>query len=140
MPSGDAEMIIRSNERAVEYRSSQVAFTSELVQRIQELSQKNLELEGENFALKEQLQGILNAELKKSELEEQSRRFHEEHRLLIENYGRNGACTCKMCNPKVVGLIFIVCPICGNKRCPHASNHLYECTNSNSTGQEGSVY
>lgn len=34
----------------------------------------------------------------------------------------------------------IVCSSCGNKRCPHASNHRYTCTNSNDTGQEGSVY
>ena len=29
----------------------------------------------------------------------------------------------------------LVCPICGNKRCPHASDHNYECTNSNDVGQ-----
>jgi len=35
---------------------------------------------------------------------------------------------------------FIVCPTCGNKRCPHASDHDYACTNSNEAGQAGSVY
>ena len=35
---------------------------------------------------------------------------------------------------------FIVCPICGNKRCPHASNHELPCTNSNERGQLGSIY
>jgi hypothetical protein len=35
---------------------------------------------------------------------------------------------------------FIVCPTCGNKRCPHASDHSYACTGSNATGQNGSVY
>lgn len=34
----------------------------------------------------------------------------------------------------------ILCEICGNKRCPHASDHRYECTNSNAPGQAGSVY
>ena len=34
----------------------------------------------------------------------------------------------------------ILCPICGNKRCPHASNHRYACTNSNDTDQIGSIY
>jgi hypothetical protein len=34
----------------------------------------------------------------------------------------------------------IVCPTCGNKRCPHASDHRYECTQSNEPGQPGSVY
>lgn len=35
---------------------------------------------------------------------------------------------------------FIVCEICGNKRCPHANNHDNECTGSNETGQKGSAY
>lgn len=33
-----------------------------------------------------------------------------------------------------------VCPICGNKRCPHATDHNYECTKSNDVGQTGSLY
>lgn len=35
---------------------------------------------------------------------------------------------------------FIVCPNCGNKRCPRATDHDLECTNSNEPGQEGSRY
>lgn len=34
----------------------------------------------------------------------------------------------------------IVCGHCGNKRCPHASDHNLECTNSNKLGQRGSIY
>ena len=34
----------------------------------------------------------------------------------------------------------VVCEHCGNKRCPHATNHTLDCTNSNDTGQEGSRY
>lgn len=34
----------------------------------------------------------------------------------------------------------IVCPVCGNKRCPRASDHRLECTGSNEPGQAGSVY
>ena len=48
------------------------------------------------------------------------------------------ACSCKRCHPYNFGVI--VCDKCGNKRCPHASDHEYECTNSNEPGQEGSVY
>lgn len=33
-----------------------------------------------------------------------------------------------------------LCPTCGNKRCPRASNHGNECTRSNASGQPGSVY
>lgn len=35
---------------------------------------------------------------------------------------------------------FIVCQQCGNKRCPHATNHRNECTDSNAPGQPGSEY
>lgn len=34
----------------------------------------------------------------------------------------------------------ILCPLCGNKRCPHATNHNNPCTNSNEPGQPGSRY
>ena len=32
------------------------------------------------------------------------------------------------------------CEICGNKRCPHHSDHTLACTGSNEPGQEGSVF
>ena len=32
------------------------------------------------------------------------------------------------------------CEKCGNKRCPHHSDHNLECTASNEPGQPGSVY
>ncbi len=34
----------------------------------------------------------------------------------------------------------ILCQICGNKRCPHATDHRNECTGSNVPGQDGSTY
>jgi hypothetical protein len=34
----------------------------------------------------------------------------------------------------------ILCPTCGNKRCPKATHHDNECTGSNEPGQEGSNY
>lgn len=50
-------------------------------------------------------------------------------------------CGCLKCSPNVFpNMRFNVCPICGNKRCPHATDHNYECTNSNDVGQTGSVY
>ena len=39
-----------------------------------------------------------------------------------------------------LGTRMVVCPICGNKRCPHATDHELECTNSNEPGQKGSAY
>lgn len=34
----------------------------------------------------------------------------------------------------------VVCPTCGNKRCPKASDHRLACTASNEPGQKGSIY
>jgi hypothetical protein len=34
----------------------------------------------------------------------------------------------------------IVCATCGNKRCPHATDHTLACTDSNEPGQPGSHY
>jgi hypothetical protein len=34
----------------------------------------------------------------------------------------------------------IVCPACGNKRCPHSTDHNLACTGSNEPGQPGSRY
>ena len=42
-------------------------------------------------------------------------------------------------NP-ATGHHMILCPECGNKRCPKASDHTLACTNSNASGQPGSRY
>jgi hypothetical protein len=34
----------------------------------------------------------------------------------------------------------VVCSGCGNKRCPHATDHRLACTGSNDPGQPGSDY
>ena len=34
----------------------------------------------------------------------------------------------------------ILCPTCGNKRCPRATSHRLECSGSNAPGQPGSRY
>jgi glycerol-3-phosphate cytidylyltransferase len=60
-----------------------------------------------------------------------------------------GACGCYKCSEQQIDPItllprtmttFIVCPNCGNKRCPRATDHTLECTNSNEPGQQGSRY
>lgn len=57
------------------------------------------------------------------------------HRCIEENNVRlpNSPFKVNMC-------FMILCPICGNKRCPHASDHRLACTNSNDVGQKGSIY
>lgn len=54
-------------------------------------------------------------------------------------------CKCHHCYqpPSILSvneLLYIVCPDCGNKRCPKANHHDNACTNSNATGQKGSAY
>jgi hypothetical protein len=34
----------------------------------------------------------------------------------------------------------VLCPTCGNKRCPHANDHRHACTGSNLPGQPGSAH
>lgn len=48
-------------------------------------------------------------------------------------------CGCHACAPpKLIGRRMILCPKCGNKRCPKATHHDNACTNSNEPGQPGS--
>lgn len=50
-------------------------------------------------------------------------------------------CWCDACLPiDDERRYMIVCPECGNKRCPKASHHANACTHSNEPGQPGSVY
>lgn len=48
---------------------------------------------------------------------------------------------CRTCRPITLNdMRFVVCPDCGNKRCPKANDHRNACTGSNEPGQEGSAY
>ena len=50
-------------------------------------------------------------------------------------------CWCTTCRPITMqDLRFVVCPECGNKRCPRAHNHELVCTGSNAPGQPGSSW
>lgn len=52
-----------------------------------------------------------------------------------------GQCWCTTCRPITLeDARFVVCPDCGNKRCPKAHNHELACTNSNAPGQTGSSW
>lgn len=60
---------------------------------------------------------------------------------IIGNYPGIPDCWCRTCRPVVLNdMRFVVCPDCGNKRCPRANDHRNACTGSNETGQEGSAY
>lgn len=53
-------------------------------------------------------------------------------------------CDCQRCRSQrqltQADIRMVVCPICGNKRCPKANYHLNPCTGSNEPGQPGSAY
>jgi len=50
-------------------------------------------------------------------------------------------CWCTTCRPiSMADMRFVVCPDCGNKRCPKANDHRNDCTNSNEVGQKGSSW
>ena len=66
---------------------------------------------------------------------------------LCEASEANWNCECFTClddeslgpmNPTLQRMV--VCPTCGNKRCPKATAHAHACTNSNEPGQPGSRY
>ncbi|WP_423788260.1 DUF551 domain-containing protein [Klebsiella quasipneumoniae] len=60
---------------------------------------------------------------------------------IIGNYPGIPDCWCRTCRPVVLNdMRFVVCPDCGNKRCPRANDHRNSCTGSNEPGQEGSSY
>lgn len=50
-------------------------------------------------------------------------------------------CWCATCRPVVFGdMRVVLCPECGNKRCPRATDHRNACSGSNELGQAGSAY
>ncbi len=58
--------------------------------------------------------------------------------LLHAMYTPNpNGCYCRACNPFLQRMI--LCPRCGNKRCPKAESHTFKCTQSNATGQIGEL-
>ena len=63
-------------------------------------------------------------------------------KILAERDALNAPdCWCRTCRPiTLTDMRFVVCPECGNKRCPHANDHQNACTGSNEPGQEGSAY
>ena len=57
------------------------------------------------------------------------------------------SCWCYTClnNPELgfanpVMSRMVLCPDCGNKRCPKATHHDQKCSKSNDPGQQGSRY
>jgi len=53
-------------------------------------------------------------------------------------------CHCHTCRPidatDPESVYMRLCGLCGNKRCPKATDHNNECSGSNDAGQIGSIY
>lgn len=73
---------------------------------------------------------------------EKAARSVDANELLYEHAkAQETACWCHKCSsPERIMSTMILCPDCGNKRCPKASDHGLACTGSNEPGQPGSVY
>ena len=54
--------------------------------------------------------------------------------------GAEPGCGCWTCNVEERWKRMFICPECGNKRCPRATDHRNSCTSSNEPGQPGSRY
>lgn len=51
-------------------------------------------------------------------------------------------CECAKCRRdrgEILAIRMYLCPICGNKRCPHIEWHKYKCTHSNQPDQIGEI-
>lgn len=61
--------------------------------------------------------------------------------LLAMAQPRKPACWCNACHrATITNIRMVLCPTCGNKRCPHANDHRNACTGSNAVGQPGSSW
>jgi hypothetical protein len=58
----------------------------------------------------------------------------------VEQMTYTGACWCYECAPGLHSQHMVLCPVCGNKRCPFATDHINACSGSNEPGQPGSAY
>jgi hypothetical protein len=78
--------------------------------------------------------------------------YHEYRRLQVDESklseglgaGAEARCWCHTCRPVSMtppeNMRMVLCPDCGNKRCPKANDHRHACTGSNEPGQPGSAY
>lgn len=66
----------------------------------------------------------------------------------VANVRSAGCSQCSTCLSRVKGTLglpltahqMVLCPDCGNKRCPKATHHDNACSGSNEPGQDGSSY
>lgn len=63
---------------------------------------------------------------------------------MSDDDGVEARCWCHTCRPVSMtppeDMRMVLCPDCGNKRCPKANDHRNACTGSNDTDQLGGAY
>jgi hypothetical protein len=69
--------------------------------------------------------GLIIAGFVLADLAKQKRGFTD----FDDPWESNPNCWCRACNPSLQRMI--VCPNCGNKRCPQAGDHRHLCSGSN---------
>lgn len=64
------------------------------------------------------------------------------HQCRLDRDERNAANYAASAAPAlgIRSMTMILCNECGNKRCPHATDHRHACTDSNEPDQQGSIY
>ncbi|MFV5921045.1 hypothetical protein ACLIJ0_00925 [Enterobacter hormaechei] len=129
-----------TNEQCLEFLS--IAFRHAEIKGDLELDDIRLGVKMANGSRAAMLQGVENAE---STTTMQTAPVLDSSPKIAESTSGNSPvisdCSCHTCRPVTISdMRFVVCPECGNKRCPHANDHRHACTGSNEPGQEGSAY
>lgn len=107
------------------------------------------EVERDTALLQQALEALEALKAENEMLREALKDAEHQKAALTTTADNQGRCDCRQCirergdmnfgAPRLM-TEFIVCRKCGNKRCPHATDHRNECTDSNDTGQAGSEY
>lgn len=93
--------------------------------------------------VREQAAALLNPDRSPSALFHQRRDCAEAIRAALSAPATTTPeqCWCRTCRPITqADNRMVLCPDCGNKRCPKATDHRNACTGSNEPGQPGSSY
>ena len=78
---------------------------------------------------------------KSKDIDSATLNVYNDERLVSKFDKQTYTCWCYNCADALRRMSYmIVCPTCGNKRCPRSTDHNLACTNSNDPGQPGSRY
>lgn len=143
-----AARIAELDEQIAELRKS----LQREIQRTHDRNVEIIELHGENKALRAEL-ARMREPLSDERIEQLAKTIapigragyptweHAVCRAYEAERGIRRDCWCHQCRPvSLHDMRMVLCPDCGNKRCPKANDHSNACTGSNEPGQPGSAY